>query len=109
MKKATGLIDAETLDSIDPVIHAPARLAIMALLRVVKKADFTFLYTQTGLTRGNLSSHLTKLEKSDFVEIEKLFEGKQPKTYVSLTKTGKKALDDYWKHMQPLLKLIGEN
>jgi len=60
---------ASTLSAIDRLVHEPARLSILAVLNVVDRADFTFLLRQTGLTRGNLSSHLSKLEEASYVSI----------------------------------------
>jgi len=79
------------------LVHEPARLAILVALSACEKADFLFLLNITGLTKGNLSSHLSKLEDARLVEIEKTFEGKTPITYARLTLEGKDALKDYWK------------
>ncbi len=87
----------EHLASFDKLIHEPARLAILTALSACEKADFVFLRNLTGLTKGNLSSHLMKLEQADLVAIEKTFEGKQPITYVSLTGEGRDLLKAYWK------------
>jgi DNA-binding MarR family transcriptional regulator len=87
----------EHLASLNRLVHEPARLAILTALSTCEKADFVFLRTLTGLTKGNLSSHLAKLEDADVVEIEKTFEGKQPVTYISLTTEGRDALRAYWK------------
>ena len=87
----------EHLASFDRLVHEPARLAILTALSACEKADFVFLRNLTGLTKGNLSSHLAKLEQGDLVAIEKIFEGKQPITYVSLTGEGRDVLKSYWK------------
>jgi len=87
----------EHLASFDKLIHEPARLAILAALSACEKADFIFLKNITGLTKGNLSSHLMKLEEGGLVAIEKTFEGKQPITYVALTGEGRENLKLYWK------------
>src|SRR5436190_19346642 len=86
----------EYLQSLNRLVHEPARLAILVALSACDKADFLFLLNITGLTKGNLSSHLSKLEQGGLVEIEKKFEGKTPVTYVTLTLEGKDALKDYW-------------
>ncbi|MCK4694676.1 MAG: transcriptional regulator [Candidatus Cloacimonetes bacterium] len=93
----------KTLADIDKVIHEPARLLILAYLSVVKNADFLFMMNQTGLTRGNLSSHMSKLEASGYVEIKKEFVDKIPRTLLSLTKEGKKAFKNYRKNMKQML------
>ena len=85
--------------NIDRIIHEPARLTILAILSAVESADFLFLLKQTGLTRGNLSSHLRKLEEAGYVDIEKMFVEKMPRTLMSLTDGGKSALDAYREHM----------
>lgn len=87
----------EHLASFDRLVHEPARLAILTALSACERADFIFLRTLTGLTKGNLSSHLAKLEHGGLVAIQKVFEGKQPITYVALTGEGRDVLKAYWK------------
>ena len=91
------------LSDIDQMIHAPARLMMLSYLYVVESADYVFLMRQTGLTWGNLSTHLTKLEEAGYVEIEKEFRGKKPHTTVSLTKRGRAAFRDYKKSLRKVL------
>jgi len=98
---------ASTLAGIDRTVHEPARLAILATLRAFESADFLFLLKQTGLTRGNLSSHLSKLEAADFVEITKEFVDKVPRTLVRLTDVGHAALSDYSRSMESILSELG--
>jgi DNA-binding transcriptional ArsR family regulator len=88
---------------IDRVIHEPARLLIVALLNGAKEADFLWLLHESGLTKGNLSSHLAKLEESGYVEIEKTFRGKIPLTLLRLTRAGRAAFVAYRKAMGFLL------
>lgn len=83
------------LQDLDRLIHEPARLSIVALLYVVKSADFVFLQRQTGLTPGNLSAHLAKLEAAGYVEVGKEFVGKTPRTVASLTPEGRDAFRAY--------------
>jgi DNA-binding transcriptional ArsR family regulator len=92
-----------TIGQIDRLVHEPARLMIMALLYVVESADFTFLMSQTGLTWGNLSSHLSKLEEAGYVEVEKEFKGKKPHTMLHLTEEGRAAFRDYRRSMKQVL------
>jgi DNA-binding transcriptional ArsR family regulator len=92
------------MDDVDRIIHEPARLMIAALLSGAKEADFLFLMRETGLTKGNLSSHLAKLEESAYVEIEKTFRGKVPLTLVRLTPRGRAAVQSYRKKMNGLLR-----
>jgi DNA-binding transcriptional ArsR family regulator len=93
----------ESLASIDRLIHEPARLMIMAYLYVVDKADFLFLVRQTGLTLGNLSSHMSKLEAAGYVDIEKRFVGKKPHTMLRLTQQGRAAFSEYHGSMKRVL------
>ncbi len=88
---------------IDRVIHEPARFLIMAYLYVVDSADFLFLMNQTGLTRGNLSSHLSKLETAGYVKIQKEFVNKMPRTILSLTEAGRTAFNEYRQQMKQVL------
>ena len=89
---------------IDRLIHEPARLAIVALLAVVESADMVFLQRQTGLTMGNLSSHVTKLEAAGYVRIDKTFAGRRPRTMLALTPEGRAALEIYRRQMQAVLE-----
>ena len=91
------------LADIDQVIHASARLMVLSYLYVVESADYVFLMRRTGLTWGNLSTHLAKLEEAGYVEIAKEFRGKKPHTTVSLTERGRTAFRDYKKSLQQVL------
>jgi DNA-binding MarR family transcriptional regulator len=95
--------EVNSLNDVDRLIHEPARLKLMALLYVLDSADFTFLMTQTGMTWGNLSAHMTKLEKAQYIEVVKSFKGKRPNTMLSLTDAGRKAFQKYRQQMQQLL------
>lgn len=92
------------LEAIDRVIHEPARLMLVATLSVVESADFVFLSRQTGLTGGNLSSHMSRLESAGYVEVTKSFVGRRPQTLLSLTPAGRRAFDRYRQIMAGLLK-----
>lgn len=91
---------------LDRLIHEPARLAIMTVLSSVKAADFVFLQRTTGLTKGNLSSHLTKLEEAGLLKIEKRFVNKKPNTNVELTPVGKQRIADHWSQLDRLKNLL---
>ena len=91
------------LADIDQVIHAPARLMVLTYLYVVESADYVFLMRLTGLTWGNLSTHLTKLEEAGYIAIEKEFKGKKPHSTVRLTSQGRAAFMAYKKSMQRVL------
>ena len=71
----------------------------MALLYVLESADFTFLMNQTGMTWGNLSSHMAKLEEAGYLEVEKTFKGRRPHTMLKLTPQGRRAFQDYREKM----------
>ena len=87
----------QQLGEIDRVIHEPARLMVVALLAAVAEADFQYLRQATGLTQGNLSAHLSKLEEAGYVAIEKTFRGKYPLTICRLTERGTEVLNNYRK------------
>jgi DNA-binding transcriptional ArsR family regulator len=89
---------------IDRAIHEPARLLITAHLYVVESADYVFLMQNTGLTWGNLSSHLSKLEDVGYVEITKEFVERKPHTMVKLTPEGRSAFDAYRLQMKALFE-----
>ena len=96
------------LTDIDRVIHEPARLLILAHLSVVESGDFLFLKNQTGLTFGNLSSHLSKLEDAGYVDIEKTFVGKKPHTMLHLNDAGCKAFQEYVRTMKQVFDDLSE-
>ncbi len=99
----------QRIEDIDRTIHAPARLKIMAYLSIVESADFTFLMRQTGLTRGNLSPNLRKLEEAHYVSIQKEFVNRVPRTLIRLTDEGRAALQSYRENMQQVLnELLGK-
>jgi DNA-binding transcriptional ArsR family regulator len=87
--------DLQGLATLDRIIHEPARLMIMTVLYAVTEADFLYLQRECGLTQGNLSSHLAKLEQAKYVLIEKTFKGKYPLTICSLTRKGRASFDEY--------------
>ena len=90
---------------LDRLIHEPGRLAILTVLSSVRDADFVFLQRATGLTKGNLSSHLTKLEDAELVAIEKRFVRKKPNTNVALTPEGKRRIAHHWDQLERLKEL----
>lgn len=97
-----------SVSEIDKIIHEPARLMIMAHLFVVESADFLFLQRQTGLTWGNLSSHLSKLEGADYVDVKKEFVDRRPHTVLQLTRKGRTAFQEYRQSMKQLFKELPE-
>lgn len=84
------------MDDLDRIIHEPARLRILTLLSGVDEADFNFLLNTLGLTKGNLSSHMDKLERAGYVRVVKGFNGRIPHTDFSITEAGLQALQQYW-------------
>ena len=95
--------DLDPMKKIDPAIHAPARLMILAYLGAVVSADFTFLLNQTGLTRGNLSTHIGRLEEEGYIEVKKEFVDRIPRTLYKLTSSGRKAIQQYRENMSRVI------
>lgn len=88
---------------LDKLIHEPARLAILSALHACTLAEFLFLQELTGLTKGNLSSHLSKLEKAGYVMIDKRFvRQKIPHTTIRITREGRSVITDYWKKIDEI-------
>jgi DNA-binding transcriptional ArsR family regulator len=91
--------------ALDRLIHEPNRLAILTILSTTQDADFVFLQRALGLTNGNLSSHLTKLEAGGLVALEKTFVGKKPNTRVALTAQGRRRVSTHWEQLDRLRHL----
>ncbi len=101
--------DIQRVDDIDRTVHSPTRLKILVVLAAVENADFTFLVRTTGLTRGNLSANLRKLEEAGYIGVEKAFADRIPRTIIELTDEGRDALQAYSENMRSVLdELIGE-
>jgi DNA-binding MarR family transcriptional regulator len=96
-------LDPLDLSDIDRVIHSPTRLKILVVLVTVEEADFTFIARTAQLTRGNLSANLKKLEDAGYIKVTKDFIDRVPKTLVSITQDGKKALEEYSSKLGPIL------
>ena len=94
-----------SLVGVDRLIHEPSRSVILTILSSVESADFLYLLRETGLTKGNLTVHLSKLEAASFIKIEKTYRGKLPLTLCSLTQEGKSAFENY---RQQLRQFLGE-
>ncbi len=92
--------DFRSVTDIDRIIHEPSRLIIVTILYTVQSADFLYLLRETGLTKGNLSFHLSKLEEAGYVEIEKTYRGKVPLTICCLTERGREAFRTYRDHLK---------
>jgi len=93
----------DPLADIDPLIHAPSRLRVMTYLYVVDSIDFVYLKRITGMSWGNLSTHLTKLEAAGYIRISKSFQDKKPNTMIALTDKGRTAFRSYKDGMQDVL------
>ena len=100
--------EVPSFSEIDKIIHEPARLMIMAHLFVIESADFLFLQRQTGLTWGNLSSHISKLEGAGYVDVRKEFVERRPHTVLQLTDKGRTAFQEYRQSMKQLFKELPE-
>jgi DNA-binding MarR family transcriptional regulator len=96
-------LELKNLSSLDPLIHAPARLMVLTYLYVVESIDFVFLKRVTDLSWGNLSRHLSKLEEAGYVEMEKSFQDKKPHTMIRLTDQGRSAFRAYKAGLQEVL------
>jgi DNA-binding MarR family transcriptional regulator len=92
----------EEMAGLDRLVHEPARLAILTALGAVARADFVFLQRVTGLTVGNLSSHITKLSEAGLVSVEKQFVNKRPNTLVEITPRGREAVERHWQQLEAL-------
>jgi len=91
------------LPKLDPLLHSELRLAIMSLLAGVDDADFTYLKEQTGATSGNLSVQIDKLSEAGYIEVEKGFRGKVPRTVCRITPQGSEAFRAYVKALKKYL------
>jgi DNA-binding transcriptional ArsR family regulator len=96
--------ELRSLTDVDRLLHEPSRAVIVAILAAVESADFVFLQRETGLTKGNLSAHLTKLEEAGYIKIEKTFRGKYPLTLCKLTETGREAFAAYRKKLSQFVE-----
>ncbi len=99
----SDFLDPRDISELDRLIHSPTRLKILLVLMSVEEADFTFICNAAELTRGNLSANLSKLEEAGYVKIEKKFIERVPKTIVSITEIGEKALENYSNLLGPIL------
>ena len=98
--------DLVALTELDQLVHQPARLSILVLLYVVESASFLYVARQTGLTRGNLSAHVSKLEAGGYAAVEKEFVDKIPHTLLSLTPAGREAFRGYWERMRQVMEAL---
>ena len=108
MKEQQKTPNNQPLGEIDLIIHAPARLTILMILYVVESLDYVFLKNQTGLSWGNLATHLGKLEGAGYVKIQKGYQGKKPHSMIQLTPQGRSAFKEYKSTFQQLLDDLPE-
>jgi DNA-binding MarR family transcriptional regulator len=92
------------VSGLDPVVHAPIRLAALSLLSSAAEAEFTYLRDCIGTTDGNLSMHLSKLEAAGYVTVKKDFVGRKPRTRYRITGKGRAAFFRYLASLKALLK-----
>jgi DNA-binding MarR family transcriptional regulator len=104
----TASTDIQPIAELDRLVHEPARLMILTILYVVESADFLYLMRQTGLTRGNLSSHLSKLETAGYIDVKKEFVDKIPRTLLRLTGEGREAFQNYRQDMLQVLENLAD-
>jgi len=98
-------MDQKQILKLDPIIHAPTRLAILSILITVENANFTFLKESIGTSDGNLSTHLTKLETNNLIKIQKTFKGKKPQTICAITGKGRKAFTKYLEQLEQIVQM----
>ncbi len=92
------------VEELDPVLHERGRLAIVSILAAVPKQTFTELRDTLGMTDGNLSVHLQKLEEKGYVAIDKQFVGRRPQTSARLTRPGRAAFTRYLDHLEAIVQ-----
>lgn len=105
MVDPSAVPDGGAID-LDEIIHQPARLQIMSLLVSLDERDrlaYGFVQKQLGLTPGNLTTHLRKLENADYVATTKEFHGAKPRTWIEATVTGRKAFAAYLVNLERAL------
>lgn len=99
-EKSSSLI--ATLADLNRVVHEPARLAILTILASCESADFTFLEAATGLTKGNLSVQLTRLEEASLIHIAKTTKKNRTVTTAQIVAEGRYQLGRYWRQMEEI-------
>lgn len=92
-----------TIADLDRVIHEPGRFMIVALLFAVERTDFLYLQHETGMNKGTLSSHISRLEAAQYVEVVKTYQGKVPQTLLRLTTAGREAFERYRRSLKQAL------
>jgi DNA-binding MarR family transcriptional regulator len=93
-----------SLTKVDRLVHEPSRSVILAILVAVKSADFLYLQRETGLTKGNLTIHLSKLKKAGYISIEKTYRGNVTLTLCRMTDKGREAFENYCKQLKQFIE-----
>lgn len=93
-------------NDLDDVVHQRVRLGILTIAHEARRVEFGYLRTNLELTGGNLSQHLSVLEGAGLIAMEKGYEGKRARTWISLTKAGKVALREEIKQLKLLISQI---
>ena len=96
--------ELRSLAGVDRLIHEPSRSNILAILASAESVDFLYLQRESGLTKGNLSVHLSKLEEAGYVNIEKAYRGKIPMTLCRITSEGRQAFDAYRQQLKQFIE-----
>ena len=94
------------VNGLDDVVHQRVRLGILAVTHEAKRVEFSFLRETLDLTGGNLSQHLGVLERAGLIDIEKGYQGRRPRTWISLTKAGGAALRDELAALKSLIRQL---
>lgn len=102
-------MSSHPVNGLDDVVHQRVRLGILTVAHEARRVEFGYLRTSLELTAGNLSQHLTTLEDAGLVAIEKGYDGKRPRTWVSLTRAGETALRDEIAQLKRLINQIDRN
>ncbi|MCK4420404.1 transcriptional regulator [candidate division WOR-3 bacterium] len=97
------MIDFEP-SGVNRLIHSPIRLGIMTLLNSLEEVGFNYLKERLSVTDGNLSSHIEKLEKAEYIEVRKAFIDRKPHTSYHITEKGKKAFRGYIELLENIIK-----
>jgi len=97
-------VDLESFLALDRVVHEPARLVILTVLAQAEDVEFRFLERVSGLTKGNLSSHISKLEEAGYIVVKKFFRGKVPATSLKITRSGRSVLKKYREQLNHALQ-----
>jgi len=97
---------AHPVTGLDEVVHQRVRLGILAITHEARRVEFTYLRNQLDLTAGNLSKHLSVLEMASLIEVEKGYEGRRGRTWITLTAAGSTALAEEIKRLKLLITQI---